>query len=175
MAINMNSHSQRTKISTKSIVLLALFTSILFISQIALASIPNIEIVSLLVIIYTLLLGKQVFYIIYGFAILEGLFYGFGIWWFMYLYVWSILALITMLFHKEKSPILFSIISGAFGLFFGFLCSLPYFVTGGIGAGFSYWVSGIIFDITHCIGNVVVTLLLFRPIYNLLHFLLQDK
>ena len=77
----------KRRLDTKRIVLLGLLTTILFVSQIVFASIPNIEVVSLLIIVYTIFLGKQVFYIIYGFAILEGIFYGFGIWWVMYLYV----------------------------------------------------------------------------------------
>lgn len=159
----------KRRLDTKRIVLLGLLTTILFVSQIVFASIPNIEVVSLLIIVYTIFLGKQVFYIIYGFAILEGIFYGFGIWWVMYLYVWSILAVISLCFRRQTSIYFWSMISGGFGLVFGFLCSLPYFVAGGMYAGISYWVSGIPFDLLHCIGNIVCALVLFRPLVGLFH------
>ncbi|BBF41803.1 substrate-specific component CbrT of predicted cobalamin ECF transporter [Lachnospiraceae bacterium KM106-2] len=155
-------------INTKLLVSLAMLTSILLLGQIALAPLPNIEIVSLLIILYTLLLGKYVYYIIYGFAVLEGLVYGFGLWWFMYLYVWTILAIITMIFRKNRSPVFWAIVSGLFGLSFGFLCSFPYFITGGIGGGVAFFLSGIPFDITHSIGNVIVALILFQPLYSIL-------
>ena len=53
-------------------------------------------------------------------------------------------------------------------LFFGTLCTLPYLITGGPAAAFGYWVSGLGFDMTHCIGNVVLCLILFKPLYHIL-------
>ena len=40
---------------------------------------------------------KKTLYIIYIFALLEGLIYGFGIWWIMYLYAWPMLAIVVVL------------------------------------------------------------------------------
>ena len=53
---------------------------------------------------------------------------------------------------------------GVFGLMFGALCAIPYAVAGGLAAGIAYWVSGIPFDLLHCGGNVVLALVLFRPL-----------
>lgn len=156
------------KSSVKSIVLFALLSALLLITQIALAPLPNIELVSLLIILYTVVLQKKNLYIIYVFALLEGLIYGFGMWWFCYLYVWTILWGITMLFKKEQNALFFAFISGFFGILFGTLCSVPYFLTGGIQMGFSWIVSGLPFDIVHGIGNFVSALLLFRPLKNIL-------
>jgi energy-coupling factor transport system substrate-specific component len=78
------------------------------------------------------------------------------------------LALVCLPFRKNTSALFWSIISGFFGLGFGTLCTLPYLITGGPAAAFSYWVSGLGFDITHCIGNVVLCLVLFKPLYSLL-------
>lgn len=170
---------------SNSIVILAFLTAILFISQIALSFLPNIEIVSLLIILYTQFFKKKVFLVIYLFALLEGLLYGFGIWWIMYLYVWSILAFIVLFICKirkntcaittapllpeqNKTPIFWAIISGFYGLFFGILCAIPYFISGGWAAGFGYWIRGIPFDIIHCIGNFTVTLVLYKPLYYIL-------
>ena len=122
----------------KDMVILAFLTAILLVGQVGMAFLHNIEVVSLLIIIYTLLYKKKVFYIIYIFAFLEGIIYGFGIWWFMYLYVWTILALITMLCSRNESVVMWSILSGAFGLGFGFLCSFPYFIISGVGGGLAY-------------------------------------
>ena len=113
------------KLQVKEIVVLAMSTAVLFAVQVMLAFIPNVELVSLLIIIYTQVYKKKVFYIIYAFAILEGIYYGFGIWWFMYLYVWSILAIITLILIKQKSIFVWTFVSGIFGLVFGALCSIP--------------------------------------------------
>lgn len=152
---------------TRSLVIMAMLTAILFLGQVCMAFLPNIEVVTLLVILYTQVYKKKVFFIIYAFALLEGVFYGFGIWWFNYLYVWSILALIVLVV-KSESPLVWSIIAGAYGLAFGFLCALPYFVSGGVGGGLAYWISGLHFDVLHCIGNVVVCLVLYKPMYYIL-------
>ena len=168
------------KLSVKEMVLFSMLTTVLLVAQVALSSIPNVEIVSLLVILYTLLLKKKTLYIIYIFAILEGLLYGFGLWWLMYLYVWTVLWGITMLFQKEKSSITWAFISGFFGLFFGSLCSVPYFIIGGLSMGFSYIASGLIFDIMHGISNFLVTLVLFPYLYKVIkrltsHFLINKS
>ena len=139
--------------------------AMLFIVQICFAGLPNIELVSFLIIIFTInFSAKQVFFASYIFCVLEGLFYGFGLWWIMYLYVWQILILITSILKKIDSIIVWAVISGSFGLFFGALCSIPYLFIGGIGMAFAWWVSGLPFDILHCIGNFTVMLILYKPI-----------
>ncbi|MDO4275152.1 MAG: hypothetical protein Q4D16_15900 [Eubacteriales bacterium] len=150
------------------VVTMGLLSTILLLGQIGIAALPNIEPVTLLVIIYTLVYGKKVFYIIYTFVFMEGLVYGFGIWWVSYLYIWSILALIVLLMKKNESIVIWTVLAGAYGLCFGFLCAFPYFISGGPGAGLAYWIAGIPYDITHCIGNVVITAILFKPVYKVL-------
>lgn len=161
---------EAAKVSGKAyeLALMGLLTALLFLGQVFMAVLPNIEIVSLLIILYTLFFGKRVFWMIYGFVFLEGFLYGFGMWFFNYLYLWSVLALVCLPLRQNRSVALWSIVSGFFGLFFGALCTLPYLLAGGPAAAFSYWVSGLGFDITHCIGNLVVCLALFRPLYALL-------
>lgn len=159
----------------KNIVICAFLSALLIIVQVSLAFLPNIELVSLLIIIYTLTLKRKTLYIIYTFALIEGLIYGFGIWWFMYLYIWTILYLIVSIFYKNKSVVIWAIISCIYGLAFGLLCSLPYLIFGGIGAAISIWISGIPFDIMHGISNFFVTLILFNPIYSLLKRLFYEQ
>jgi len=150
-----------------------LLGAILFVSQLIMAPLPNIEPVTTLIIVCTLIYKKQVFFIIYIFVMLEGLLFGFGIWWISYLYIWSILALLVLALKKINNAILWAVISGAFGLLFGALCSIPYLITGGPGAAFAYWSAGIPYDILHCIGNFVLTMVLFKPLTRLLKMLRQ--
>ncbi len=147
---------------------MGILTATLFMGQVVLSFLPNVEIVSLLIILYTLFLRRKIFFVIYSFVLLEGFFYGFGVWWFSYLYIWSLFACIVLLLRSNASPLFWSIVSGFFGLSFGALCSLPYLLSGGPAAAFSYWASGLLFDVFHCIGNAVLCLLLFRPLYALM-------
>lgn len=147
---------------------MGLLASILLIGQVGMSFLPNIEPVSTLVILYTLTYKKHTFYIIYVFVLLEGLLYGFGVWWVSYLYIWSILALITLLLQKTDSAVFWAIISGAFGLSFGALTAIPYLVSGGLGAAYAYWINGIPYDILHCGGNFVLTFALYKPVLHIL-------
>lgn len=149
---------------SQELAVMGLFAAVLFAGQVALASVPNVEIVSLLVILYTLALGRRVLFVIYTFVLLEGIFYGFGIWWVSYLYVWPLLSLVTLAFRRVDSLLFFSILSGFFGLFFGALCAIPYLFAGGAAAAFAYWISGLPFDLIHCGGNFAVCLVLYKPL-----------
>jgi energy-coupling factor transport system substrate-specific component len=152
----------------RDIVIIGMMGAILIAVQVGLRFLPNIELVSLLLLLSTLVIGKNTVYIIYVFTLLEGLLYGFGLWWMNYLYVWTILFIIVMIFRKNKSPLFWAVVNGAFGLSFGALCSIPYFFMGGLSSGFAYWVSGIPFDLIHCVANFIITLVLFQPLYLVL-------
>ncbi len=164
-----------TSHKTREIVIFGILTAIVLVGQVAMAFLPNVEIVTLLFLVYTLVLGKKVFYIIYVFALLEGIIYGFGMWWVNYMYVWSVQAIVTLLFRRQTSVMFWSILSGFYGITFGALCSIPYFFAGGPSAAFAYWVSGIPYDLTHCIGNVVVCLVLYKPLRYVLEQCVRES
>lgn len=152
----------------RDICIMAVMGVIIYVSQVALAFLPNIELVSLLIILFTLVFKKRIIGILAVFILVEGVTYGFGTWWFMYLYIWPLLAALTYLFRRLDSSLGWALVSGAFGLIFGFLCYLVYFVIGGIGGGIAYFISGIPFDIAHCIGNFVLALLLYKKLRSVL-------
>lgn len=158
----------KTSLKTKDLAVMGVMAAIVFVSQVALSFLPNIELVTLLFILYTLVIGRKVFGVVYAFVFLEVITYGFGLWWINYLYVWTALCFITLVFRKQTSFVFWSIISGFFGLAFGALCSLPYFFISGPSGAFAYWIAGIPSDITHCIGNVFLCLILFKPLHYIL-------
>ena len=155
---------------TKELVRDAFLAAILLVLQVSLSWLPNIELVSLLMILYTLVFRRHVWVILYVFVILEGLIYGFGLWWFSYLYVWAFLCTAVFLMRWTGKPrtISAALLAGIFGMLFGLLCAVSYFFTGGPGAALAWWTAGIPFDIIHGISNFTVTLLLFEPLYHLL-------
>lgn len=170
-----NSDSGRRRWSTREVVLLGLLGAVLFVAKMAMAPLPNIEPVSLLVIVYTLALGRRALFPIYLYAVLECAVWGISYWSISYLYVWAVLAGITLLLRRMESPVGWAVVSGAFGLCFGALCALVYLVAGGWAFALSWWVSGIPFDVTHCIGNFVLALVLVKPLRHLLEWLLQGR
>ncbi|MDF2951925.1 MAG: hypothetical protein K0S18_1508 [Anaerocolumna sp.] len=165
----------------KDIVIIGMLASILVAVQVGLAFLPNIELVSVLIIVYSLVFHKKTIYIISVFIIIEGVLYGFGLWWINYLYIWFILYFITILFRNTKSVFTWALFSGAFGLSFGALCAVPYLLIGSVGGNIlgglqmalSYWIGGIPFDIIHGIANFTLTLILIKPLSMLLTYLMK--
>lgn len=157
----------------RQITTLGLCTALIFGVQVALAPLANVELVSLLVILYALHFGRRALFILYIFALLEGLFYGFGLWWIMYLYVWPILWLISMLLRRQRNSMVWALVAAVFGLSFGFMCAFPYLVTGGWAMALSWWIAGIPYDLIHCVSNFVIVLILFKPINQLFETMKQ--
>ncbi len=159
---------KNAKLAVYDIVLIGIMVAALESGKLALSFLPNVEIVTLLIILYTLCFGKKVFYAIFTFVFLEGFLYGFGLWFIMYLYVWPLLALVTYLCRKKTGVLFYSLLSAFFGLSFGAFCAIPYIFISGFRGAFAWWVAGIPFDIVHCVSNFILMLILFKPLNNAL-------
>ena len=160
------------KIHIRDIALTGLMVATIEIAKMALSLIPNVELTSFLLILYTLVFGPKTLLAVPVFILIEGAVYGVQLWWIMYLYAWPLLVLMTLLFRKQTSVFFWSIFSAVFGLCFGALCSIPYFFIGWVGGtlqsgfsmAFTWWVAGIPWDILHCVGNFTLMLVLFHPV-----------
>lgn len=162
------------KLTVKETALMGAMTALLEVSVHIMASLPNVEPVTLLVILYTLFFGKKVIYILTAYLLFEGCWYGFGIWWFTYAYTWPLLALLAYLFRRQKSVWFWSLLSGTFGLMFGALSAVPYFFIGGAALAFSWWIAGIPYDFIHCMSNAVLCMTLFVPLNRILNQLMPE-
>lgn len=162
---------EKIKLTTRDIALIGIMLAIIEVAKLALSSIAGVEVVTLLFIVYTLFFGMKMVYMLPTFLLIEGVLGGFGIWWFMYVYIWAILVAITYIFRKHKSVIFWSVVSGVFGVLFGLLCCPIYFVTNGIQTGIAWWIAGIPTDILHGVSNFVLCLVLFKPLNNILGYL----
>lgn len=130
---------------------------------------PNVELVSFLIILYTLVFGRETFLTILVFNLFELVQWGFGTWWVSYLYVWPLLCLLVLLLKRlvREEFLIWSMVSGVFGLLFGSLFTLVYIPVDPRYA-LSYWISGLPWDVTHCISNFVIMVVLGKPLYQLL-------
>ena len=165
----MNDNRRRTL----GLVLLSQLGVVMFVLKMAMASLPNIEPVSLLVMVYAVTLGPWAFAPIYIYVFLEWAIWGLNTWSICYLYVWAILWLVSWLLRRMESKLGWAVVCAAFGLLFGILCAPIYIPIGGVAYALSWWVSGIPFDALHCAGNFVMALVLFMPLRNLLEKLLK--
>ena len=147
----------------RELVTAAFMGALLYVQQVALAALPNIHLCAFLILMYALYFPRAAVFAVAVFVLLEGITYGFGLWWISYLYSWPLLLAVALLFRKNRSPVFWAAIAGGFGLLYGALCAIPYFFMGGPAAAISYWIYGIPFDLIHGISNVCIMLLLWKP------------
>lgn len=141
-----------------------MLAALTFALQVVMGPLPNIEPVSLLVMLFAVTFGWKALYPVYIFVVMEILYYGINVWNIYYLYVWTVLAVAAIFLRKVQHPVWWAMLSGVFGLLFGALCGIVDIFIGGFSFAVSKWTMGIGFDITHCIGNFVIALVLFKPL-----------
>lgn len=152
----------------KHVALSGILGALMFVSQVVLAPLPNVELASSLTVLFTLALGPYVGYTLAVFVLLEGLLYGFGLWWFSYLYIWAILAVAAWLFRKMESRLGWGLLCGFYGLIFGTLTAIPVLILSGPAATLAYIISGIPFDLIHGVSNFLLAFLLLPALRRIL-------
>lgn len=161
------------------IALIAMMVAVIEVFKFAMAGLPNIELTSFWLILFSKNFGKKTGFVVPVFTLLEGIIFGFNLWWISYLYTWPLLVLVTRLFKKNDSALVWALLSAVFGLSFGALCAIPYIFTGtdlksGLTLAFNWWIAGIPWDIAHCVGNFVLMMLLYKPLSKVM-LLLQNR
>ena len=145
-----------------------MFTALLIIGKEAMSFLPNIEPVTLLLLLLAERYRFKALLPVYAFVLAEGFIYGIHTWFFAYLYVWTIWVLLVIALRRLSHFVFWAIAAAVYGLLFGLLCSIPTFVTLGVAGGVAEIVGGLSFDIIHCVGNFVMVLLLYTPLKMLL-------
>lgn len=155
------------------IVIGAMLGSIMFVSKLVMEFLPNVHLLAMFIVVFTLVYRHYALIPIYIFAMLTGLYGGFGLWWVPYLYIWTILWAIVMILPKRMNikiaiPIYISV-AAVHGLLYGTL----YAPFQALAFGFDFkmtvaWIiAGLKFDIIHMIGNIVTGTLIL-PMYKLI-------
>lgn len=162
----MNSHTQSDKsVTVRDLCFLSLAAALMFAMKMALSSLPNINLNALILILVTVFFGWKALYTVCVYVLLEGLMFGFGVWWVSYLIVWPLLVVLAMAVRKTASPLLWAVFAGLFGLAFGPIMYVIFFtVTGGWEGFLPMWIAGIPYDLVHAVSNFLTVLILFRPL-----------
>jgi len=101
-------------ISIREMTAMAMLGAVIFTFKALMMALPNIHPVAVLMIAGTLCFGKSMFYCAAVYIMLEGLVYGFGLWWISYLYSWPLLILLVLRI-KGSGRLFWAIIAGLFG------------------------------------------------------------
>ncbi len=148
------------------IIVFTLLGVIMFLSKLLMEYLPNFHLLGTLITAYTIVYRKDALKPIYIFVLISGIFYGFAIWWLPYLYVWTILWGMVMLLPKNMKPKVavpvYMAVSGLHGLLYGTLYAPVYCISLGLDfKGTLAWIAaGFSFDVMHCVGNVVLGILI---------------
>lgn len=144
----------------------AMLGTLMFCSKIIMEAAPNIHLLGMLTMVYTIVYRKKALIPIYIYVFLNGLYAGFNQWWVPYLYIWTVLWGITMLLPKNMptaaATVIYPIICCLHGLLFGTL----YAPVQALMYGFNFeqtiaWIiSGLGFDAIHGASNFVMGLLI---------------
>ena len=150
-----------------------------FVSKVALSALPNVHLAGLLIMVYTLVFRVKALFPLYVYVLLEGIVYGFTVWWVPYLYVWTVLWGVTMLLPKKMPRrlcfVVYPVVCGLFGLCFGTLFApgfalLTHMSRQGM---FAWIVNGLPFDAIHGAANLALGFLIV-PLSDLLRKLWEQ-
>lgn len=179
--IKFQNKETKLNLTIRDIAMIGLMVAVIEVCKAVLGVIPNIELTTFWLIMFTLYFGKKIIFVVPVFILIEGFVYGIHLWWIMYLYVWPLLVLVTWIFRKREEVWFWSFLAGGFGIFFGLLCSLVYVIVGwmdkgfmnGLQVAFAWWITGIPWDIVHGIANFVLMLVLYGPMKTIMRKLPQ--
>lgn len=163
----MSLSTRSKKIPTRQLIIFALLGVIMFISKIVMEALPNIHLLGMLTVTYTLVYRWRALIPIYVYVFLNGLFAGFDAWWIPYIYIWTILWAATMLLPRKMPKAVacavYPILCGLHGLLYGILYAPAQAIM--FNMNFQQmltWISmGAPFDLLHAIGNVIAGLLIY--------------
>ena len=172
--------SSKKGLSLREMLIFAMLGGLMFCSKLVMELAPNVHLLGMFIVSFTLVYRAKALIPIYIFVLLSGLYYGFSLWWFPYLYIWTVLWGAVMLLPKKLpqklAPLIYMGIAGFHGLCFGTLYA-P-FQALAFGMSFrvtlSWIIAGLPWDALHALGNVAGGVLIV-PLKNLLLRLEKSK
>ena len=84
------------------LVLFAMLGMVMFVSKIVMEFLPNIHLLGMLTMVYTIVFRTKALIPIYVYVFVNGLYAGFAMWWVPYLYVWTVLWAVDIADQTEK-------------------------------------------------------------------------
>ncbi len=147
--------------------------TLMFSSRVAMALLPNIHLLGMFIMVFTITFRAKALIPLYVYIFLEGLYAGFAPWWVPYLYVWTVLWGVTMLLPRKMTDttarIVYPIVCMLHGLLFGVLYAPGQALLYGLNLEqtLAWTATGLTFDILHMVGDFAAGLLVL-PLSKLL-------
>ncbi|MCI8358395.1 MAG: hypothetical protein HFI51_09665 [Lachnospiraceae bacterium] len=161
------------KLTIREIVVFGMLGSIMYASKFIMELLPNIHLLGVFTVAFTVVYRKKALYPIYTYVILNGMFCGFATWWIPYLYLWTILWGAVMLLPRQMPkkirPFVYMAVCAAHGFLYGTLYAPAQAVLFGLSLkGTAAWIiAGLPWDFIHGVSNFFCGILI-MPIVSVL-------
>ena len=137
-----------------------MFGTLMFCSKILMEALPNIHLVGMFIVLFTVVFRAKALIPIYIYVVLVGVYGGFSPWWVPNLYIWTVLWGVTMLLPrnmpKKVAAVVYPVVCALHGLLYGVLYAPAQALLFGLTfKGTLAWiVAGLPFDAMHGLGNL---------------------
>ncbi|MDE5865291.1 MAG: hypothetical protein K2H31_01650 [Lachnospiraceae bacterium] len=163
------------KLTIREVVVFGMLGAVMYVSKIIMEMLPNVHLLGVFVIAFTVVYRKKALYPIYTYVLLNGVLCGFAAWWIPYLYLWTVLWGAVMLLPKRMPrkirPIVYMSVCAMHGFLFGTLYAPAQAILYGLSfKGMIAWIiAGLPFDCIHGISNFFCGILIMPIILVLRH------
>ena len=147
------------KLTTRELTIFAMLGGVMYASKMIMEFAPNIHLLGVFTIAFTVVYRKKALYPIYIYVFLLGLLNGFASWWIPHLYVWTILWAVVMLLPQKmfpkKASWMYMIVCALHGMLYGILYAPSQAILYGLSfkATISWIIAGFPFDVIHGASN----------------------
>ena len=161
------------KLTTREVAVFGMLGAVMYVPKVIMEVAPNVHLLGVFVIAYTVVYGKKALYPIYIYVFLNGIFSGFATWWIPYLYIWTVLWGVVMLLPKQMPkkirPLVYMVVCAMHGFLFGTLYAPAQALSYGLSfEGLIAWIiAGLPWDFIHGVSNFICGLLI-MPIVSIL-------
>ena len=161
------------KLTIREIAIFGMLGAVMYASKLIMELLPNIHLLGVFIVAFTIVYRKKALYPIYTYVILNGIFNGFATWWIPYLYIWAVLWGAVMLLPEKIpgkiQPVIYMTVCAAHGFLFGILYAPAQAILYGLKfKGMVTWIiAGLPFDCIHGISNFFCGMLI-MPIIKVL-------
>lgn len=161
------------KPATREIVVFAMLGAVMYASKLIMEFAPNIHLIGVFTIAFTVVYRKRALYPIYIYVLLTGFFNGFATWWIPYLYLWTVLWGAVMLLPanipKKIQPVVYMLVCAAHGFLYGTLYAPAQALLYGLSFQkmIAWIIAGLPFDCIHGVSNFFCGILILPIISTL--------
>lgn len=159
-------NTSKKLLSIREVVTFGMLGALMYASKLLMEFLPNVHLIGVFCIALTVVYRVKALFPIFIFSFLTGLFNGFNLWWYPYLYLWPVLWGMTMLLPREMNrkvaPFVYMGVCALHGYLYGTLYAPFQAIAFGLNfKGMIAWIiAGLPWDFVHGTSNLICGILI---------------